>query len=125
VLAGVQAAFRQPALVGRCVFTQTQLVEQRNAVRDYESTSYVDSFQTASEFGAVIRAEALPRGLGRPRRGGFIGDGAAWIWELARINFPDALQILDLFHVLERLHPLCDRLYGVGRGIPEGLPLTC
>ena len=97
-----------------CVFTQTQRDEEGNAVRDYESTTYVGSFQTASEFGAVIRAEAFRRGLGRAVRVVFIGDGAAWIWELARINFPDALQILDLFHALERLHTLCDGLYGLG-----------
>jgi len=44
----------------------------------------------------------------------FIGDGASWIWELARGNFPTAMQILDLFHALERMHTLCDGLYGVG-----------
>ena len=97
-----------------CVFTQTQCDEEGNPVRDYESTTYVGSFQTAGEFGAVIRAEAFRRGLGRAVRVVFIGDGAAWIWELARVNFPDALQILDLFHALERLHTLCDGLYGVG-----------
>jgi hypothetical protein len=97
-----------------CVFTQTQCDEAGDPMRDYESTSYVGSFQTASEFGAVIRAEALRRGLGRAQRVVFIGDGAAWIWELARVNFPDALQILDLFHALERLHTLCDGLYGAG-----------
>jgi len=97
-----------------CVFTQTQRDEDGYAVRDYESTSYVGSFQTASEFGAVIRAEAFRRGLGRAGRVVFIGDGAAWIWELARVNFPDALQILDLFHALERLHTLCAGLYGLG-----------
>lgn len=42
----------------------------------------------------------------------FIGDGAAWIWELARINFPMAILILDLYHALERLPELCDGLYG-------------
>lgn len=42
----------------------------------------------------------------------FIGDGAAWIWELARVNFPAALLILDLYHALERLHLLCEGLYG-------------
>ena len=97
-----------------CVFTQTQQDEEGNAVRDYESTTYVGCFQTASEFGAVIRAEAFRRGLSRALRVVFIGDGAAWIWELARVNFPGALQILDLFHALERLHTLCDGLYGVG-----------
>src|SRR5580658_1444498 len=42
----------------------------------------------------------------------FIGDGAAWIWELARVNFPAAIFILDLYHALERLHALCAGLYG-------------
>jgi len=97
-----------------CVFTQTACDEEGKPVRDYESTTYVGSFQTSAEFGGVIRQEALRRGLGRAGRVVFIGDGAAWIWELARVNFPDALQILDLFHALERLHTLCDGLYGVG-----------
>jgi hypothetical protein len=41
-----------------------------------------------------------------------LGDGAGWVWELARINFPSAILILDLYHVLERLHKLCEGLYG-------------
>jgi hypothetical protein len=97
-----------------CVFTQTQCDAEGNPVRDYESTTYVGSFQTSAEFGGTIRAEACRRGLGRAVRVVFIGDGAAWIWELARVNFPTAVQILDLFHALERLHALCDGLYGVG-----------
>lgn len=39
------------------------------------------------------------------------GDGAAWIWELCRVNFPGAVQILDLYHALEHLHQLCQSLY--------------
>jgi hypothetical protein len=42
----------------------------------------------------------------------FTGDGAAWIWELRRLNFPNAIEILDLYHALEHLHLLCDGLYG-------------
>lgn len=97
-----------------CVFTQTKCDEEGHPVRDYESTTYVGSFQTSAEFGGTIRAEAFRRGLGRAVRVAFIGDGAAWIWELARVNFPTAVQILDLFHALERLHTLCDGLYGLG-----------
>ena len=97
-----------------CVFTQTQCDEQGEPVRDYQSTTYVGGFETAGDFGGRIRAEAFRRGLGRARRVVLLGDGAAWIWELARVNFPDALQILDLFHALERLHSLCEGLYGVG-----------
>jgi hypothetical protein len=78
------------------VFTQTQCDEEGNPMRDYQSTTYVGSFESAQEFGARVRAEAFRRGMGRAEQVVFLGDGAAWVWELARVNFPDALQILDL-----------------------------
>jgi hypothetical protein len=95
-----------------CVFTQTRLDAEGRPERDYQSTTYVGSFEPAAEFGGRIRAEALRRGLGRAQQVVLLGDGAAWIWELGRVNFPDAVQILDLFHALERLHTLCEGLYG-------------
>jgi hypothetical protein len=102
-----------------CVFTQTHCDEEGNPMRDYQSTTYVGSFETAQEFGARIRAEAFRRGMGRAVRIVFLGDGAAWVWELARVNFPGALQILDLFHALQRLHTLCEGLYGAGTAWAE------
>lgn len=97
-----------------CVFTQTQTDEEGLPMRDYRSTTYVGSFNSAEEFGALIRSEAFRRAFARAKKLVFLGDGAAWIWELARVNFPDATQILDLYHALERLHTLCEGLYGTG-----------
>jgi len=94
------------------VFTQTKTDEAGLPVRDHASTTYAGSFEPAADFGLRIRAEARRRGLGRAARLVFIGDGAAWIWELARVNFPAAILILDLYHALERLHELCAGLYG-------------
>jgi hypothetical protein len=94
------------------LFTQTKTDEQGLPVRDHASTTYVGSFEGAQGFGSRIRAEGLRRGLGRAAKVVFIGDGAAWIWELARVNFPAAIFILDLYHALERLHELCAGLYG-------------
>jgi hypothetical protein len=96
------------------VFTQTQTDEAGLPVRDYQSTTYVGSFESAPDFGTRVRAEARRRGLGRAAKVVFLGDGAAWIWELARVNFPLAILILDLYHALERLHELCEGLYGAG-----------
>jgi hypothetical protein len=95
------------------IFTQTQTDEEGLPVRDHASTTYVGSFETAPDFGSRLRAEARRRGLGRALKVVFIGDGAAWIWELARVNFPLAILILDLYHALEHLHELCEGLYGV------------
>lgn len=94
------------------IFTQTKTDEEGLPVRDPASTTYVGSFESAPDFGSRIRAEARRRGMGRAAKVVFIGDGAAWIWELARVNFPAALLILDLYHALERLHILCAGLYG-------------
>lgn len=94
------------------IFTQTKTDEAGRPVRDHASTTYVGSFETATDFGARVRQEALRRGLGLARVVALLGDGAAWIWELARVNFPMAILILDLYHALERLHDLCQGLYG-------------
>jgi hypothetical protein len=94
------------------IFTQTKTDEEGLPVRDHASTTYVGSFEGATEFGSRIRAEGLRRGLARASQVVFIGDGAAWIWELARVNFPAAIFILDLYHALERLHALSAELYG-------------
>lgn len=93
-------------------FTQTTTDEAGQPLRDHASTTYVGSFETAVDFGGRVRQEALRRGLGRAAQVVFLGDGAAWIWELARVNFPLALLILDLYHALERVHALCAGLYG-------------
>lgn len=94
------------------IFTQTKTDDEGLPVRDRQSTTYVGGFEAAPDFGTRLRAEARRRGLGRAAKVVFIGDGAAWIWELARVNFPWAILILDLYHALERLHELCDGLYG-------------
>ena len=95
-----------------CVFTQTKPDEQTGLPeRDADSTTYTGSFEVAEEFGARVRLEALRRGLARALKVVFLGDGAAWIWELARVNFPLAIWIVDLYHALERLHELCQGLY--------------
>ena len=95
------------------IFTQTQTDAEGLPVRDHASTTYVGSFEAAPDFGSRLLAEARRRGLGRALKVVFLGDGAAWIWELARVNFPRAILILDLYHALEHLHELCEGLYGV------------
>jgi hypothetical protein len=94
------------------IFTQTKTDEEGLPMRDHASTTYVGGFEGASDFGSRIRSEGLRRGLARALQVVFIGDGAAWIWELARINSPAAIFILDLYHALEHLHALCAGLYG-------------
>ncbi len=95
-----------------CVFTQTKEDEEGKPVRDPESTSYVATLEPAAEFGSLLRAEAFRRGLALAKLVVFLGDGAAWVWELARVNFPMAVFILDFFHAAEHLELLAEALFG-------------
>jgi hypothetical protein len=95
-----------------CVFTQTKEDEEGKPVRDPESTSYVATLEPAAEFGGLLRAEAFRRGLALARLVVFLGDGAAWVWQLARVNFPMAVFILDFFHAAQHLELLAGALFG-------------
>ena len=94
-----------------CVFTQHTTDEEGHALRDHQSTTYVGSFESAQAFGVRIRDEARRRGIGSAQTVVFVGDGAAWVWELARLNFTRAICILDFYHALEHLNDLCASLY--------------
>ena len=83
-------------------------------MRDPDSTSYVGTMGDCRESGELLRAEAMRRGLALAQIIIFLGDGAAWIWENARLYFPTAIQILDFYHAVEHLGVLVKALYGDG-----------
>jgi len=87
-------------------FTQDELDEDGYPVRDRDSTSVITTFGPAAEFGKLVRAEGIRRGAGHIRQFTVIGDGAPWIWGIASEKFPEASQIVDLFHAREHVHSL-------------------
>jgi len=93
------------------VFTSESFDEKGRPIRDPASTTYVASFESAESFGAMIRQEAQLRGLGLAERAVVLGDGAHWVWNLARINFPESKQILDFYHACEHLSKLVNALF--------------
>ena len=60
------------------------------------STTYTGAIETAEEFGKRLYAEAWNRGWSRAKKKVIMGDGAEWIWNLADLHFPGAVQIVDL-----------------------------
>ena len=88
------------------MFTQTCPGGENRPVRDPASSSYLATFAPAAEFGILMAAEARRRGAGHVRQLTTLGDGAAWIWNLAARHFPEATQIVDLYHAREHLHEL-------------------
>ena len=43
-----------------------------------------------------------------------LGDGAAWIWNLAAAQFPTALEIVDIFHAIQHLYTVAHACFGEG-----------
>jgi hypothetical protein len=94
-----------------CVFTQTTYDEEGFAIRDPDSTTYTGAIETAEQFGRRLYLEAWNRGWSRAEKKVVMGDGAEWIWNLADIHFPGAVQIVDLYHARQHLWDLARRLH--------------
>lgn len=102
------------------VFTHRQPGQpDQRPERDYGSTTYIADIVSAKEFGTRLRAEAMRRGIAKAKTIVFLGDGARWVWELARINFPEAICILDYYHACEHLTLLSQALYGEGSSLAK------
>jgi hypothetical protein len=87
-------------------FTQDKLDKDGYPVRDKATTSIIATFEPAAAFGSLVRAEGIRRGADHVRQLTVLGDGAAWIWGIATDKFPEATQIVDLYHAREHLHAL-------------------
>lgn len=97
----------------------------RVAVRDEGSVSYSaaiespasrDTDRELSEFTQRVEREATRRRCRDAQRLVVIGEGAAWIWNLAQKLFPQAVQIVDRFHAKERFSEVTKSLYGETSG---------
>jgi len=76
------------------------------------TTCYFAGILPAEEFGWRWYALAERLGRERARRIIVLGDGAAWIWNLADLHFPGAVQIVDWYHALERLWTVAHAVWG-------------
>lgn len=94
-----------------CVFTQTAYDEEGFAIRDPDSTTYTGAIENAEVFGRRLYLEAWNRGWSHAQKKVVMGDGAEWIWNLADIHFPGAVQIVDLYHARQHLWDLARRLH--------------
>ena len=94
-----------------CVFTQTAWDQEGYAIRDPNSTTYTGAIETAEEFGKRLYLEAWNRGWSHAAKKVVMGDGAEWIWNLADLHFPGAIQIVDLYHARQHLWELARKLY--------------
>lgn len=94
-----------------CVFTQTTWDERGYPIRDPASTTYTGAIEDADSFGKRMYVEAHQRGWSRAQKKVVLADGAEWIWNRAALDFPGAVEIVDLYHARQHLWDVVRRLY--------------
>ncbi len=104
------------AMLG-CVFTQHKEDDEGRPMRDNESTTYLSSFQSPSDFGIGLRREAIRRGMWWVKETVLLIDGAPGLERLGRDYFPDAVQVVDFFHAMEHVQILIEALWGTSDAV--------
>ena len=67
----------------------------------------------------------MRRGFDKAQRQVVLGDGAAWIWNIAAEQFPNAIQIVDRFHVKQHLSDVAKAVYGTNSELGIGWAKLC
>ena len=71
-------------------------------------------FLPLEAFGQQLFLEAQRAGYAQAKKRAFLGDGAHWLWELAAMHFPEAVPILDWYHLSKNVHQAAGEVFGEG-----------
>ena len=85
-------------------FTDKDLVERKNGKHIIAKKEYTAFIGDADTFRGHALNIAVNAGYGKVKEVVLIGDGAAWIRNMGNEVFPDAVQILDLYHLKENVY---------------------
>ncbi len=112
--------------VKQCVvWTADSRDNDGNPVRDLGSVTYSAAIESCAwsnhynvedtpAFAKRVERELTRTGFSLAERQAFLGDGAPWIWNLANMIAPQAIQIVDLYHAKEHLSKLANEIFGSG-----------
>jgi hypothetical protein len=75
-----------------------------DARRSIEKKEYVTYTGSVEEYKKLLFESALRNGYGKYKTTVVVSDGAAWIKNMSDELFPDAVQILDFFHLKEHVY---------------------
>jgi len=74
--------------------------------------TYVARRLNVEAFGRFLYTLAQQGGLERAREVVLLGDGARWIRHVVEEHFPNAVQIVDLYHAREHVWNVANAVYG-------------
>jgi hypothetical protein len=77
-----------------------------------DSLHYVARRTAKGGFDRLLYSLAVQGGLERAQQVVVLGDGAPWIWNLVSEQFPQAVQIVDLYHAKEHVWDVARAVFG-------------
>ena len=116
------------------VFSADSRDSNGKPVRDVGSASYNAAIESAatsdldeslSEFAQRVEREVSRRGFHQAKRRVIIGDGAKWIWNIADEQFPNAIQIIDMFHAKGTISNAAKAIFGTESEFGAQWAKTC
>jgi hypothetical protein len=94
--------------------------KKRGTVVRMKDISYRAGLWNSEEMGQALWAETSKRGLESKEIEAGVADGSGWIWNQIQTNYGWATQIVDWYHVSERVWLVGNTVYGEGKKKTKG-----
>jgi len=85
-------------------FTDKDMIKRKDGSHIIVKKEYAAFIGSAEKFKGHVLNTAINAGYGKTQEVVILGDGAAWIRNMGNELFPDAVQILDLYHLKENIY---------------------
>jgi hypothetical protein len=85
-------------------FTDKDMIKRKDGSHIIVKKEYAALVGSAEKFKGHVLCSAINAGYGKTCETVIIGDGAAWIRNMGKELFPEAVQILDLYHLKENIY---------------------
>jgi len=93
------------------VFTDKDMIKRKDGSQIIVRKEYAALIGSADEFKGHVLNAAVRAGYGKVKNVVIIADGATWIRNMCEEIFPDATQILDLYHMKENIYTYAKEMY--------------
>ena len=93
------------------IYNDSNVIRRKSGQAVIVDKEYTAYWGDVNGFKKLVFNAALRKGYGTYEQVVFIGDGAHWIWNMCEELFPDAIQILDYYHMCENVYSYARYLY--------------
>lgn len=93
------------------VYSDDHVLTRKRGQSVLVDKEYVAYFGGVEGFKKLLFDAAARAGYGTYQQAVVIGDGAHWIWNMCEELFPDAIQVLDYYHMCENVYNYAKYLY--------------